>query len=150
VEGSTLKSTPIDLNGLLRALSQDDSDQIVMGSIPYEIEIDADPDTRAAQLDYLQRMVRGSRSWQSRRIAARVLGQSDELGAVPALIFALSDPDHAVRRYARDGLRFISRKFDGYAMPDDPSIAEIEAAQQQWRAWYRTTNPKFVFVETDL
>ena len=107
-------------------------------SIPEDLELDPDPTARAAQLDRLERLVRGSSSWQARRVAARLLGKSDELRVVPALIFALSDPDKSVRQYARDGLRFISRKFDGFGMPDDPTDADIAKAQQKWRDWYRT------------
>jgi HEAT repeat protein len=73
------------------------------------LELDKNPIDRAAQLDWLERLVRGGRSWHARRVAARLLGGSDELRVVPALIFALSDPDQSVRTYARDGLRFISR-----------------------------------------
>jgi hypothetical protein len=62
----------------------------------------------------------------------------------------LSDPDEPVRRYARDGLRFLSRRFDGFGMPDRPSRPEVEKAQQQWREWYRSVNPKYVFLDYDL
>jgi hypothetical protein len=72
------------------------------------------------------------------------------LRVVPALIYALSDPDQPVRRYARDGLRFISRKFDGFGMPDEPTLSELQQAQQKWRDWYRTMNPKHVFLDYDL
>jgi len=112
--------------------------------------LDTDPVARAAQLDRLERLVRGSRSWQARRVAARLLGTSDELRVAPALIFALSDPDTSVRKYARDGLRFISRKFEGFGMPDNPTQADVQQAQQQWRDWYRRLNPKHVFLDYDL
>ena len=79
-----------------------------------------------------------------------LLGRSDQLRVVPALIDALSDPDRSVRRYARDGLRFISRKFDGFGMPDDPTHAEWQQAQQQWRDWYHSVNPKHVFLAYGL
>ena len=86
---------------------------------------------RSAQLDRLERLVRGSRSYQARRVAAKLLGLSDELRVVPALIFALSDPDDVVREYARDGLRFISRKFEGFGMPDKPNNSELRQAQRK-------------------
>ena len=101
-------------------------------------------------MDRLERLVRGSRSWQARRVAARLLGTSDELRVVPSLIYALSDPDVPVQRYARDGLRFISRKFDGYGLPDDPTAGDVQQVQKKWREWYRTMNPKYVFLDYDL
>ncbi|MGB7345380.1 MAG: hypothetical protein WBD20_14285, partial [Pirellulaceae bacterium] len=105
---------------------------------------------RASSLDRLERMVRGSRQWQSRRVAAIVLGKSDEIRVVPSLIYALSDPDKSVKRYARDGLRMISRKFEGYGLSDDPEDSEVENIQKEWRDWYRTMDPGYIFLDEDL
>lgn len=152
VEGTQIKGRPIaaQVTDMLDILEKDGAGETEGKSIPDNLELDANPVSRAAQMDRLERLVRGSRSWQARRVAARLLGKSDELRAVPSLIYALSDPDDSVRRYARDGLRFLSRRFDGFGMPDDPTVAEVEDAQQQWRDWYRTMNPKYVFLDYDL
>ena len=91
--------------------------------------------------------MRGSKSWQARRVAARLLGKSDEMRVVPALIYALTDGDKMVKRLARDGLRFISRKFDGYGMPDDPTGSQTFNGQRKWRQWYLTMFPDHVFLE---
>jgi HEAT repeat protein len=108
-----------------------------------------DPDERRKQLDRLVRLVRGSQSYQARRVAARLLGQSGELRVVPALIFALSDPDTTVKRFARDGLRFISRRFDGFDMPNKPNEQEMRAAQRAWKDWYLSLDPGYVFLDED-
>jgi len=79
-----------------------------------------------------------------------LLGQSDELKVVPTLIYALTDPDPMVPRYARDGLRFISRKFEGFGLSDSPNAGEIANAQKKWREWYRTMDPGYVFIDFDL
>ena len=152
VDGTQIKAPKLDVQvtDMLDILEQDGAGETEGKSIPDDMELDSDPVARAAQLDRLERLVRGSRSWQARRVAAKLLGRSDELRVVPALIFALSDPDQSVRRYARDGLRFLSRKFEGFGMPDQPNVAEIETAQQDWRDWYRTMNPKHVFLDYDL
>lgn len=152
VDGTQIKGQPIavQVTDLLDILEEDDTSETEGKSIPDNLELDKNPVVRAAQLDRLERLVRGSRSWQARRVAARLLSRSDELRVVPALIFALSDGDEAVRRYARDGLRFLSRKFDGFGMPDEPSITELQAAQRKWREWYRTVNPNHVFLDYDL
>jgi hypothetical protein len=152
VEGTQIKGRPIaaQVTDMLDILEKDGAGETEGKSLPDDLELDQDPVARAAQLDRLERLVRGSRSWQARRVAAQLLGRSDELRVVPALIYALSDPDESVRRYARDGLRFLSRKFDGFGMPDRPNQAEIEQAQQAWRDWYRTVNPKHVFLDYDL
>jgi hypothetical protein len=152
VEGTQIKGRPIaaQVTDMLDILEKDGAGETEGKSIPDDLELATDPTARAAQLDRLERLVRGSRSWQARRVAAKLLGRSDELRVVPSLIYALSDPDEPVRRYARDGLRFLSRKFDGFGMPDRPNQAEVEKAQQQWRDWYRGVNPKYVFLDYDL
>ncbi|WP_040766487.1 hypothetical protein [Novipirellula maiorica] len=152
VEGTQIKgSAPAnEVNDLLDMLSEDEGGGLEGKSIPEDLKLDPDPKKRAAQIDRLERLVRGSRSWQARRVAARLLGQSDEMRVVPTLIFALSDPDPSVPRYARDGLRFISRRFEGFGMPDKPNKSEVTQAQMQWREWYRKFNPGYVFIDYDL
>ena len=152
VEGTQIKGRPVAeaVSGLLDILEEDGEAALDEKTLPENLQLANDPDQRAAQLDRLQRLVRGSRSWQARRVAARVLGTSDEVSVVPALIYALSDPDSVVRRYARDGLRFISRKFDGFGLPDKPTDQEVRDAQRAWAEWYRTIDPTYVFLEYDL
>jgi hypothetical protein len=152
VDGTQIKGQPIavQVTDLLDILDEDGGGDTEGKSIPDDLVLDSDPVGRAAQLDRLERLVRGSRSWQARRVAARLLGRTDELRVVPSLIFALSDPDQSVRLYARDGLRFLSRKFDGFGMPDTPSVTELQNAQRKWRDWYRSVNPNYVFLDYDL
>lgn len=152
VDGTQIKGRPVaaQVTDMLDILEQDGAGETEGKSLPDDLQLAKDPKSRAAQLDRLERLVRGSRSWQARRVAAQLLARSDDLRVVPSLIFALSDPDGPVKLYARDGLRFLSRKFDGFDMPDEPSRVEVERAQQQWRDWYRSINPKYVFLDYDL
>ncbi|WP_231741660.1 prenyltransferase/squalene oxidase repeat-containing protein [Stieleria varia] len=151
VNGQVVQKVPAQaVNDLLDMLDKDGSDKFDSMAMAENAKLPTDPVARAAQLDRLERLVRGSDKWQARRVAARLLGTSDELRVVPALIFALSDPDLKVRQFARDGLRFISRKFEGYGMPDKPTEPQLRAAQKKWRDWYRTMNPGYVFLDADL
>ncbi|MDA7893500.1 hypothetical protein N9276_01495 [Rhodopirellula sp.] len=152
VDGTQIKGRAVaaQVTDMLDILEKDGAGSTEGKSIPDDLELDTDPVVRGVQMDRLQRLVRGSKSWQARRVAARLLGKSDELRVVPSLIFALSDPDGSVRRYARDGLRFISRRFDGFDLSNDPNPAEVDKVQGQWRDWYRTMNPKYVFLDYDL
>jgi hypothetical protein len=152
VDGTQIKGRPIaaQVNDMLDILEKDGAGETEGKSLPEDLKLAQKPTARSAQLDRLERLVRGSQSWQARRVAARLLGTSDELRVVPALIYALTDPDKPVQQYARDGLRFISRKFDGFGMPDDATDADVQQAQQKWRDWYRTMNPKYVFLDYDL
>jgi hypothetical protein len=148
VGGSAVTKSPAQsVTQMLDLLEGDGADQLDGKSLSDRAVLPTDPVQRAAQLDRLERLVRGSKSWQARRVSAKLLGMSDELRVVPALIFALSDPDESVRNYARDGLRFISRRFEGYGMPDEPSNAQVRQAQRKWRAWYLTMKPGFVFLD---
>ena len=149
VENGSIKGRPVQesVNTLLHILEDDGSDDLEGKTLPDDLQLDTDPTARAAQLDRLERLVRGSSSWQARRVAARLLGKSDEMRVVPSLIFALSDPDTSVKRYARDGLRFISRKFEGFGMSDGASPAEAQRAQRRWKEWYQSVRPGYIFLD---
>jgi len=152
VEGTQIKgkSVEVAVDDLLDTLEENVGGDLEGKSIPEDLKLADDPKTRRRQLDRMERLLRGSLSWQARRVAARLVGQSDEHRVVPTLIYALSDPDSHVKRYARDGLRFISRKFEGFGMPDDPTDSEIEQAQREWLEWYRSTNPGFVSLQLNM
>lgn len=144
---AVVESPAQSVNEMLSLLEGDGADSLDGKSLMESAVLPTDPVKRAAQLDRLERLVRGSKSWQSRRVAAKILGTSDEFRVVPALIYALSDGDTIVRTYARDGLRFISRKFEGFDMPEDPTNADVRKAQRNWREWYKRMRPDYVFLD---
>ncbi len=94
----------------------------------------------------LQRVLR-SGSYKARIVAARILGRQDNLDNVPILIYALTDPDPRVMRAARDALRRISRKFDGFDLPDRPTKPQLDLAIRRWKDWYRSIRPDAVFIQ---
>ncbi|MEM6978396.1 MAG: hypothetical protein AAF539_01930 [Planctomycetota bacterium] len=149
VDGTQIKGEPVAtaVTDLLDILEEDGGGDLEGKSLPENMVLPTNPRQRAAQIERLQRLLRGSQQWQARRVAARVLGQSDEMRVVPTLIYALSDPDSQVKLFARDGLRFISRKFEGFGMPSKPSYADLRKAQNAWREWYLTMEPGHVFLE---
>jgi hypothetical protein len=73
--------------------------------------------------------------------AVKTLARSRELDNVPALIFALSDPNWLVVEAARDGLCFVSRKFQGYGPPPNATPEQKQAAQAKWKQWYLAIRP---------
>ncbi|WP_143543872.1 hypothetical protein [Rhodopirellula sp. MGV] len=148
VNGKAVTKTPAQsVSGMLELLEGNGADSLDGKALADSATLSKNPTERSAQLDRLERLVRGSQSWQARRVSAKLLGMSDELRVVPALIYALSDPDKTVRLYARDGLRFISRKFEGFGMPDKPSNSELRQAQRSWREWFLKMKPDYVFVD---
>jgi hypothetical protein len=81
-----------------------------------------------------------------KRIAAvKMLGRSGDLDNVPMLIRALDDRDAEVMLAARDGLRRLSRKFNGFGMPDEPTDQQRSQAIEKWKAWYLSIRPDTEF-----
>jgi len=84
-------------------------------------------------------------SAEARRAAVAALVRSGDLDHVPTLIYALGDPAPGVVGEARNGLRRISRKFDGFGLPNKPSEAERRKAIDDWKAWYLAIRPDAQF-----
>lgn len=78
----------------------------------------------------------------ARLLAVRALAKLRSVDYAPTLIFALTDPDRRVVREARDGLRSISRNFEGYGPSDNFEEPERQAAVVRWKEWYQTVRPE--------
>jgi len=116
--------------GLLDELARDPS-QLVVEEV----------DSRSAR--QLQQLVRGGEP-EARLLAVRALGRSGNLNYVPSLLYALTDPDRRIVLEARDGLRFISRKFDGFGPPDNFTEQQRYEALDAWKKWYRSLRPTVI------
>lgn len=77
----------------------------------------------------------------ARLLAVRALSSLRDMAYAPTLIYALTDPDRRVVREARDGLRSLSRNFEGYGPSDNFDDAEREAAVNRWKKWYQSVRP---------
>lgn len=135
------------LDNMLELLEASGADKLDGKALAENMKLSRDPKKRANEIDQMQRVLKGSQSWQARRVAARVLGTADNFDVAPTLIYALSDPDTEVPRLARDSLRFISRKFEGYGMPDAPDDAQKRDAIFAWQDWYKTVRPDYEFTD---
>jgi len=131
---------------LLSILENDDAASVDSASIPENLQLETDREKLRLQLSRLERVVRGSESWQARRVAARLLGTSDQLSVVPSLIYALSDNDKQTRTFAINGLQFISRRFNDFDLSSKPEAAEIRDVQKKWVAWYQKIYPNYDFI----
>lgn len=76
---------------------------------------------------------------EQRLAVAKFMAKAASLEHVPSLIFALTDGDDRVTKVARDGLRVVSRKFNGFQLGDHPDTQEKEAAAKRWQSWYQNT-----------
>jgi hypothetical protein len=104
------------------------------------LTLDSDVTKRSGQVTRLRALVSAG-AFQSRLVAVKTLSKVRDLDNVPVLLYALTDPDVRIVREADKGLRFISRKFAGVGLPDEPSPVEIKAAQQAWKKWFVAIRP---------
>lgn len=88
----------------------------------------------------LQQLVRGGGP-EVRLLAVRALARTGDLDYVPSLIYALTDPDRRIVLEARDGLQFMSRRFEGFGPPDDFTEQQRYEAVNAWKEWYATLRP---------
>lgn len=98
-------------------------------------------------------------NYYRRKIAVRFLAGEQDLDNVPALIYAVSDPDFRIAIEAHDGLRLISRRIDSLNVSDrtrknavrDPDVLtkqertamelEFASLKKKWTDWYLKLRP---------
>ena len=142
-QGTKVMGSPIggDIDSLLGLLEDVDNPKFNnLVALPPELVLSKDQKKRNAQVATLEKIIRTG-SYEARRIAVQNLGRSQGIDAVPILIFALSDPDETTMKAARDALRFISRRIDGFGLSDKATPRERGQAQEKWRNWYRSVRP---------
>jgi len=110
------------------------------------LSLDDDIEKRTNQLVRLRDLV-SNEDASIRQLTVKTLASVRELDNVPALIYAVTDPDQIVARSARDGLRLISRKFQGVGMPDNPTRDQQQAAAEEWKKWYLSIQPDGELIE---
>ncbi len=88
----------------------------------------------------LQQLVK-SGGPEGRILAVRALSRLRNLDYVPTLLYAMTDPDKRVVREARDGLRFVSRRFNGFGLTDNFTESQQYNALDKWKTWYRRVRP---------
>ena len=113
--------------GTLDELARDPS-QLVVGQI----------DEKSARR--LLQLIRGGTP-EVRVLATRAIGRTGNMDYVPTLLYALTDPDTRVVIEARNGLRFISRNFDGLGPPDEFTEQQRFEAIDNWKRWYKSIRP---------
>ena len=134
-----------EVESLLTVLEKADASELESLDAEFAVQLAADPTKRAQQLARLERLVSAS-DHQVRLTALKTISSARSLDTVPTLIYALSDPDRRVVRQARDGLRFLSRNFKGFGLPDQFTPEEQLEAIQGWKKWYRSIRPDAKFL----
>lgn len=96
--------------------------------------------SRREQLAYLRGFV-SDRNYYKRLIAVKLLSRQQDMNNVPALIYALGDPDLRICAEAHNGLRLISRKLDSITVPTDAGFADYQNVKRQWTDWFLRIRP---------
>jgi hypothetical protein len=134
----------------LMAKPNPELDQLVDPNKP--LVLDSDVTKREGQITRLRALVSAS-DFNARLLAVRTLGRSRDLDNAPQLIYALTDPvsaanpDLRIVREADKALRFLSRKFGGVGLPDQPRTQDIQAAVNAWKEWYKSVRPDAEFLD---
>lgn len=94
----------------------------------------------AAHGDKLRKLTRDQDS-DARMAAVVALGKTRSLDNVPALIYALTDPDREVVIEARKALERISRNPIGLGPQDNYNEEQRQNAVKKWKEWYLSLRP---------
>jgi len=148
VKKGKIVTTPFQgtANSLLAILDNTNHPDFDSAAAMEAVPLSDDPREAEQQQIRLRRMV-SAEAYKTRMVAVKSLSKIRNLDNVPALVYALSDPDARVMRAARDGLRFHSRKFAGFGLGDDPSQEERQQAIKAWKDWYLSIRPDALFLE---
>jgi hypothetical protein len=130
----------------LLSLMEDPSHPDFLNAVAgFEEKVLVEDETTIGAQAMRMRKLAGSQRPEARLAVVRALGQSRDLDHVPTLIYALSDPDSRVVQSARDALRFVSRKFEGFGFEISQGEAAQAAAIKRWKDWFLSIRPDAEF-----
>jgi hypothetical protein len=141
--------TPLagSIDELLAIIEDPDNPQLSRLAAAGEVvELSGDVTKRSGQITRLRALVSAG-SFESRLVAVKMLSKVRDLDNVPVLLYALTDPisptnpDLRIVREADKGLRFISRKFAGVGLPEEPTPTDVKNAQKAWKEWFLSVRP---------
>lgn len=126
---------------MLAIIEDPDNPQLArLAAAAQAVELDGDVTKRSGQIVRLRALVSAG-TFESRLVAVKTLSKVRDFDNVPVLLFALTDPDLRIVREADKGLRFISRRFAGVGLPEEPSAADLKNVQMAWKQWFLSARP---------
>lgn len=141
---------------LLKSGSLDESDmQVLAKSMRKALNsFRGDEKNNRGNLESFLRTMISDRNYFRRLIAVRFLAGEQDLENVPALLYALGDPDYRIAYEAHNGLRLVSRKIDSITLdriavppfPNDQKVRdqiklEYLRVKDRWTDWYTKLKP---------
>ncbi len=138
IVGTPVQADAGEMLSILEDSSHPDFESLVASDS--SITLSGDASTRAAQRERLYQLSLSGPP-ETRILAIKAISHNRDMSGVPKLIKALNDRELRVAIAARDGLRFLSRRFDGFGLPDNPTRAQQRLATAQWQRWYSALSP---------
>jgi len=106
--------------------------------------------SRGEVTSFLKTMI-SEKNYYRRLVAIKFLAAEQDMDNVPALLYAMGDPDPEIAIRAHNGLRLISRKLDTFVFEDkgnkDDNLLELVRLKQQWTKWYLEIRPDAELLE---
>ncbi|GAB5403624.1 MAG: hypothetical protein Aurels2KO_18550 [Aureliella sp.] len=146
VGGNIVSAEQASIDSLLSMLEDNGTAGVEVGLVAKDMKLSPNPAVRKEQVARLSRLL-DSRDAKARRVAAKLLGRSDDLDQVPDLVYALTDPDPFVPMIAEESLRLLSRKLTAGKLKASPSNEDKQVAVDYWKKWYLGLRPDYVFVD---
>ncbi len=141
---------------LLKSGSLDESDLRVLAKSMRKAlnSFRSDEKNNRGNLESFLRTMISDRDYYRRLIAVRFLAGEQDLENVPALLYALGDPDYRIAYEAHNGLRLVSRKIDSITLdriavppfPNDQKVRdqiklEYLRVKDRWTDWFLKLKP---------
>ncbi len=133
------------VENLLAMLEKNEASDVQIGLLPDDLKLTKDPVQRKEQVARLSRLL-VSGEYSARRVAAKLLGRSEDINQVPDLIYALTDEDPYVPMIAEESLRLLSRKLTSGKLQASPDRSAKQAAEAFWKEWYLGLRPDYIFI----
>lgn len=99
---------------------------------------------------FLKTMI-SEKNYYRRLIAIKFLAGEQDMDNVPALLYAMGDPNPNIALQAHNGLRLTSRKFDTFVFDDkgntDDNLLELQRLKRKWTRWYLEIRPDAELLE---
>ena len=106
--------------------------------------------SRGEVTTFLKTMI-SEKNYYRRSIAIKFLAGEQEMDNVPALLYAMGDPNVGIAVQAHDGLRLTSRKLDTFVYKDqgnqEANLAELQRLKQLWTQWFLEIRPDAELLE---
>jgi len=144
------------LKGLIDALSDDNLDERQLQQMTEAMkrairEFKSSGKTSRGEVTTFLKTMISEKNYYRRSIAIKFLAGQQEMDNVPALLYAMGDPNVGIAIQAHNGLRLTSRKLDTFVYEDqgnkEANLAELQRLKGLWTKWFLALRPDAELLE---